>query len=87
MADNDNQTDTTQHVSIRLPKSMVRKIDEAAGKYRDRTSIIMEAVDQYFENRRSLTLETIAQSSEEYKDLIARLRRDLGLPDQSSGEG
>ncbi len=93
MQDNDNYKpeetlggkEPTIRVTVRLPVSMVRQVDELAGPYRERTSMILEIIGEYLKDQEVRKLERIAQGDVQYGALLARLRRDLGL-DQSSGE-
>jgi len=92
MADNEVNEGTIR-VSLRIPAQMVKRIDEIRGPYRERTSMILEMIGTYLdeydarEKERSVRAkEAYAQNSEEYQNLLARIKRDLEL-DQPPDEG
>ena len=77
----------TRRVSLRLPESMVERLEEIAGPYRGLNSVIAEALAEYLDSCRLRDLERVAQNSEEYKILLEKIRRDLGLADQPEASG
>ena len=84
---NNEDRERTVRVSVRLPERLVQQIDEIGGPYRDRSSVIHEALSEWVGTYRARRLEQIAQNSEEYKRILEQIRKDLGLPDQSSDAG
>ena len=77
-----NQKGATRRVSLRLPASMVERLEEIAGPYRGLNSVIAEAIAEYIDSCRMRDLERVAQDSEEYKILLEKIREDLGLAGQ-----
>jgi len=69
----------TVRVSLRIPAQMVERIDEIRGPYRERTSMILEMIGTYLDEYDAREGERIAQESEEYRALLAQIRKDLGL--------
>jgi len=75
----------TERVSLRIPRKMLRRIDEIRGPYRERTSLILEIIGTYLDEYDARQKERYAQESEDYRRVLAQVRRDLGLDQSEEG--